>query len=766
MAGRIALDLKQFKHVKSDDKTTTLQHKDGHQLVLAHKALSPEYQKQLGALSKISGENQTQTQSNEARQNFAEGTTKVTPDEQKDSMQEASNPGAGVRQYKPYDMSGDVHKPADKTNVPQKGTIQMKQPDPKNNPSGMTFAEGGEIQNPKPHGKVTVIDDKKPKSFGKILDPKGNEKPKVYAEGPQDGLVSKNDGAPVLAPEMQQAMAGQSPGMSQPQAEEQAQQQPEKVAPILQATRDKYNQLAGATPGDPNAPMVDPGMFNFGANGEPPKAFKPEVWQQAEQAVKSEAEGQQASKMQQAADIEQQNAVRARAGLPPLPVPPTPPSATASMEGQQTSPASDIPSPVNGEAVKQSDNGGGGMNDSMSNVEGMMQQGYQSKLSGIQQEAAAKGSLGQEQAKLLNDRVAAQQTAQKAYQDTYSQLEQERQAHMDDIREGHIDPDKYWTGYTDSAGNKHGGHSKIAAGIGMILAGFNPTNNPNAAINFLKHQMDNNLEAQKQNLSSEQNLLAANLKQFGNAKDAMDMTRLMQNDIMQNELAKAAANAQSPMAKAAAMQAAGQLKMDAAPIFQNFAMRRAMIGLSSNPNQSPQAIDHMLGYMRVTNPEMAKEMESRYVPGVGLASTPLPPAVREQVIAKQQFNQALNDLRQWSSAHSGSISPSAIAEGRTKAANVQNLYRQGINGGVFKQGEQSFINGIIDADPSKFFNSIRVLPKLNEAAKENEASLNILKKGYGLPVAQPQAEPVTGKDGRTYVKQIINGKAYMVPQGK
>lgn len=47
---KVSLDLKQFQHVKSDDKTTTLRHKDGHELTIAHKALSPEYQEQLKAL--------------------------------------------------------------------------------------------------------------------------------------------------------------------------------------------------------------------------------------------------------------------------------------------------------------------------------------------------------------------------------------------------------------------------------------------------------------------------------------------------------------------------------------------------------------------------------------------------------------------------------------------------------------------------------------------------------------------------------------------
>lgn len=48
---KIALDLKDFKHVKSDKDTTTLQHKQGHQLTISHKSLKPEFKSQLQALA-------------------------------------------------------------------------------------------------------------------------------------------------------------------------------------------------------------------------------------------------------------------------------------------------------------------------------------------------------------------------------------------------------------------------------------------------------------------------------------------------------------------------------------------------------------------------------------------------------------------------------------------------------------------------------------------------------------------------------------------
>lgn len=70
----IKLDLSKFKHLKSDKHSTTLQHKAGHMITLAHSALSPATQKQLGALSKIGKEAMTSDQANEAHdQKYAKG---------------------------------------------------------------------------------------------------------------------------------------------------------------------------------------------------------------------------------------------------------------------------------------------------------------------------------------------------------------------------------------------------------------------------------------------------------------------------------------------------------------------------------------------------------------------------------------------------------------------------------------------------------------------------------------------------------------------
>lgn len=68
MSSRIVLDLKNFRHVKTDKDMTTLEHKkDKHQISLHHPSLSPESQAQLKALAGIGKSNMTASQAQEAQ---------------------------------------------------------------------------------------------------------------------------------------------------------------------------------------------------------------------------------------------------------------------------------------------------------------------------------------------------------------------------------------------------------------------------------------------------------------------------------------------------------------------------------------------------------------------------------------------------------------------------------------------------------------------------------------------------------------------------
>jgi len=61
------MDFSKFQHVRSDAHSTTLRHPDGHEILLAHGALSKEHQAQLGALKGIATDAQTPMQTDQAK---------------------------------------------------------------------------------------------------------------------------------------------------------------------------------------------------------------------------------------------------------------------------------------------------------------------------------------------------------------------------------------------------------------------------------------------------------------------------------------------------------------------------------------------------------------------------------------------------------------------------------------------------------------------------------------------------------------------------
>jgi hypothetical protein len=274
--------------------------------------------------------------------------------------------------------------------------------------------------------------------------------------------------------------------------------------------------------------------------------------------------------------------------------------------------------------------------------------------------------------------------------------------------------------------------------------------------------IDRDIKSQEANLDSSQNLLKANLHQFGNLAQAKEMTRLMLNDVTVNKLKEAVGNSQDAIAKGRGQAAIGALEQQSAQMHQTLAMNRMMMGgMNSQDPDKAMAMANM--YRTMGKPEQAKSLEERVVPGVGVAGIPVPQAARDTIIARNTLNTGLNHFYQWASQNSGSLDPKTIAQGKTMAAELQSQYRNSINGGVFKKGEQEFIDNIIDSDPTKFFNSVRVLPKLQEVMRSNNSQLNTLKQGYRLPTQQQQAP----QSAEAPQYKTVGGVKYMRgPDGK
>ncbi len=143
---------------------------------------------------------------------------------------------------------------------------------------------------------------------------------------------------------------------------------------------------------------------------------------------------------------------------------------------------------------------------------------------------------------------------------------------MDDYKAGHVDPSRFLSSQTTG--------QRIMTGIGLILGGMGGgiLGQENPALKMLNAQIDRDIKAQETELGKKDNLLTANFRQYGNIKDAAQMTEVMQTDILKNQIAESAAKSQDPIVKARAKQAIGELDMKNANLLSQIAMRRTLSG--------------------------------------------------------------------------------------------------------------------------------------------------------------------------------------------
>lgn len=352
-----------------------------------------------------------------------------------------------------------------------------------------------------------------------------------------------------------------------------------QVDPETQAKRNLYNEYATGTFG-PDAETAAHNMQGAGITFEGEKAperfnpaaaeFASNKFDQERAATEARAKTQQAEQYQNAL---QSNDARLKMGLSPEQLPPQP---LPEPQYQQTS-----FQPSQGQASVQMtpemQNQMAAANDQAMNS---YMKGFQEQKAGIGAEAKAQGELGQQNARLAQEQVQLQQNFMKHAQDSYNDLNQERLGLVNDVKNNLINPNHYMENMSAPG--------KISTAIGLLLGSGMGANNP--AQNFLNQQIDRDIAAQANNLNTRDTLLKANLQQFGNMHDALNMTRIMQTDIYKAKIEEQAAKSASPLAQARAQQLMGQLDIQAAPLMQQLSLRQAAFRGMRQGNVDPSMI--------------------------------------------------------------------------------------------------------------------------------------------------------------------------------
>ncbi len=365
------------------------------------------------------------------------------------------------------------------------------------------------------------------------------------------------------------------------------------------------------------------------------------------------------------------------------------------------------------------------------------------------------------------------------------ELTEEDMKWQHDLSNGHIEPQTYSSMFAkkDTLG-------KIGTLFGMLLsgAGSGLSHQPNALLGMMQKQIDNDLDAQKQSKNNAQNYLRLNQQNLMNQAQVKNLGvetqtkayALAQAQMLQatyHNLTMSVDKMPEGPQKENAKQTLGLVYSKIGQQINNINDQAAgasaygqmlMGGAGQGGEQSFQKRDMALRMMGNEGTSLAKNMEEKHFPGIqGQASVPLSGEDRDQLNSGITFDQKLNRFIDWTQKHSGDLNPKDRHAGEALAAELQGAYRQATHGGVYKEGEQNFISKLIDSTPTKFFNSIRVVPQLQAIAIENKARVDQLAKSKGFNGYQgaPQQKHSGGSSGE--IRYDSQGNAWKLgPNGK
>lgn len=356
----------------------------------------------------------------------------------------------------------------------------------------------------------------------------------------------------------------------------------------------------------------------------------------------------------------------------------------------------------------------------------------------IQGSEAVKADLYGQQAKQMQDMRAK-----------YEQYGNDLHAKFDDlsqqVSQGKIDPHNWWD--SKSTG------SKIMTGIGMLLVGAasGAGGHPEMINNVINQAIDRDIDAQKANLQNKNTLLGKYMEMYNSLPQAEAAARLTMSAGLEGLINQQAAKTNSQNAVLAAQKANADRRLALLPQMEGLAKAQMMIGMYGSmgrgqPSSSQeQAYQQHMQQMRMMNPELGKDMEAKYLPGVGIAAKEVPQDMIQKLAAGKDLSNKLQNLENFAKQHQGTVLDRAtVTQGQVLAADAQQAARVAGHQGVYKESDQKFLESMIDSDPTKFMASVRTIPKYRTLRQQNESTMNTMYKSYGVKPFQDSAPQQQG----------------------
>lgn len=732
----LGLDPRMFKHVKSDHKSTTLQHKQGHVVTIAHNVLSPRMQTQLKALANVGKEDQTEAQSQETQdqqpRKMAEG-GKTMPSELGDGspmpmMAEGGHPpclnpncsskgqshpnckcygGNMAEGGKPKSRcaSRQAHDPGcqyytegsgvspqgqmirhntelDKRHAKDEAKGRMEH-ERMIKPKMQGLADGGEA---KEQNETQIIPDK---GYGKIIRilAEGGEvlhegpmtpdlhkamSPKMYAD--PEGPVSKDDSAPQADPD--QVMTPMNQG-HQPQA-------PVNIninsgpQPQAQAPQESGPEMLKRRMGDAG------NFIRKAVVGEPIGPDGMPVQSQAEQPQPQGMAPQRAPAAVAPQPQQQPQAEQPQPALPPQPQP----------------------------------------------------QAAMSMPAGPPRQAVEPDPFTQTRDAAITD------------------MSNEKNAWGQDLKDGHITPKTYESLFADKSTT-----GKIGTIFGMLMsgAGSGLAHQSNAVIDMMNTQIKNDLQAQEKSKDNAQNYLKL-AQQHELAKSqskvltadaalkAKALANIYMNQAALHKLVGMAGTLPtgSPewqRAQQGLAMLSGQIDNADLNLMDRAAIGEAQFNSFANPAQgqgnSEEAFNQQQKQRLLMGPKgqaMAQFSSAKHLPGYeGEATRDIPEDKRSTINAMSTLDDKGRDVLGYVKAHTGTWNPQTRAVAQQKIEEMKNFYNESIKGGALTQGRLGWYDEQFAKHPTDILSQLMgSTAKLNEMVNSNAHRRDLEVKYLGL----------------------------------
>jgi len=188
---------------------------------------------------------------------------------------------------------------------------------------------------------------------------------------------------------------------------------------------------------------------------------------------------------------------------------------------------------------------------------------------------------------------------------------------------------------------------------------------------------------------------------------------------------------------------------------------------------------HINGLRMFGRDDLANDRMARHLPGFqGLASKPIDGETQKQVEGQNEFllkAKQYTDFARKNSMNWANLNiPDRLAisrQGAAMAADLQGAYRRASKGGVFKEGEQNFIERIIPSQPASWQASFNQIPKVEQLIHNVGLERQGIGQTYGLkPIASPMQKQMNPMEGKTASdaqgNKIIMKNGQWVPLGR